>query len=179
MKVRTLLLSIAFLPLFLPFPILPGDLGKEDKKTEEKVQEEEAKEEAGEAKEAAGESYEVRFFSFKRQHGIGKSTVTLKEDGELALEIEDEELEEPQGTYKRTGFQFEATWGGSVTKHNQTLTYDFKIEGLTLFESYIVGILRLTESIKETDQNQEITFLFFGQKKLGGEEPSGGIPFLP
>ncbi len=179
MNARNRVFTILLLCLFLPFPVLPDDLVKEDKKTEEKVQEEEAKEKAGEAKEAEGESYEVRFFSFKRQHGIGKSTITLKEDGELELEIEDEEFEEPQGTYKRTGFQFEATWGGRVTKRNQTLMYDFRMEGLTLFQSYIVGILRLTESNKGTDQNQEVTFLFFGQKKLGGEEPSEGIPFLP
>ncbi|MCK5009652.1 MAG: hypothetical protein KAS98_04145, partial [Deltaproteobacteria bacterium] len=57
--------------------------------------------------------------------------------------------------------------------------YEFNISGISLLDSYIAGMLVLNESIKETRQEQELTFLFIGMPEENNTSDNGKKSLFP
>ena len=114
--------------------------------------------------------YKVHFFSLKRGHTIASSHFTLEDHNKLEIKIPGEEFLETKGGYIKNGLQFKASFEGTVIKKKKHYHYTFNISGLTLLDTYIAGTMVLNESIKETHQDQEVTFLFIGMPE-GNDTP--------
>ncbi len=108
------------------------------------------------------ESYKVHFLSIKRGHKIAPSLFRFEDKKEFKISMPGEEFLESKGNYTKNNVQFEAHWEGTLIKHNKHYSYTITITGISLLKSYIAGVLVLNESIKETHQDQETTFLFIG-----------------
>ena len=96
------------------------------------------------------------------------------------MDIPGETLLKTKGIYTKNNLQFKATFQGMIIKQNKHYNYEFSISGISLFDSYIAGMLILNESIKETRQNQEVTFLFIGmpdENNTSDNEKGGLFPF--
>ena len=104
--------------------------------------------------------YKVHFLSLKRGHKIASSYFTLQEQNKLEVNIPGEELLESKGDYTKNGLQFRAHFEGTIIKQKKHYHYKFTFNGLSLLDTYIAGTMVLNESIQETLQDQEITFLF-------------------
>lgn len=78
------------------------------------------------------------------------------------MEIPDETFLKTKGDYTKNNLQFKANFKGTIIKQNKHYCYTFNITGISLLDSYIAGMLILNESIKETHQDQKVTFLFIG-----------------
>lgn len=106
--------------------------------------------------------YKVHFFSLKRGHKIASSHFTLEDHNTLEIKIPDEEFLDAKGDYTKNGIQFNAHFEGTIIKKEKHYHYTFNFSGLSLMDNYLAGTMILSESIQETHQNQEITFLFLG-----------------
>jgi len=113
-------------------------------------------------KSSASKEYKVHFVSLKRGHRISPSYFTFKDQENFEIKIPDETFRETKGDYTKNNLQFKATFQCTVIKQNKHYCYKFNISGISLLDSYIAGMLVLNESIQETRQDQEITFLFIG-----------------
>ena len=111
---------------------------------------------------SSSKKYIVHFLSLKRGHKITSSYFTLEDQNKLEIKISGEEFLETKGDYTKNGIQFKARFEGTIIKHEKHYHYTFNISGFSLLDNYIAGTVVLNESIKETHQNQEITFLFLG-----------------
>lgn len=107
-------------------------------------------------------TYRVHFLSLKRGHKIASSYFTLEDHNKLEIKIPGEEFLEPRGDYTKDGLQFKASFEGTIIKQEKHYHYTLNISGFSLLDTYIAGTMVLNESIKETHQDQEITFLFVG-----------------
>jgi len=114
------------------------------------------------AKSLPSESYKVHFLSTTRGHTIASSYFSFEDQEKFKLSMPGEEFLESKGNYAKDNLQFKAHWEGTLIKYNKHYSYTFTITGISLLKSYIAGVLVLNESIKETHQDQEITFLFIG-----------------
>ncbi len=125
-------------------------------------------------------TYEVHFISLSRGHHIATSTFVFGEENNFEIRIPSETFLSTRGTYTKSRLRFETFWEGTLIKHRQEYCYTFTIHGLSLGDTYIAGILKLKESIKEINQNQAVTFLFIGTPLSPDEnkgEPKGPLPF--
>ena len=131
-----------------------------------------AKEEGKSPSETSPLGYKVNFFSLKRGHSIAPSYFDFSDEKTFTITMPDEEFVECKGSFSRQGLQFRALWEGTVMKKKKHYCYTFDIKGFSLLESYIAGMVVLTEKIEETGQDQEVTFLFLGtnQKNTPSEE---------
>ena len=110
----------------------------------------------------SSKKYKVHFLSLKRGHKIASSHFTLKDHNTLEIKIPGEEFLDAKGDYTKNGIQFKAHFEGTIIKKEKHYHYTFNISGLSLLDNYLAGTMVLCESIQETHQNQEITFLFLG-----------------
>ena len=108
------------------------------------------------------ESYKVHFFSLTQGHTIVPSYFNFEDQKKFVILMPGEEFLESQGNYTKTSLQFKARWEGTLVKHNKHYCYTLTISGISLLGSYIAGVVLLNESIQETRQDQEVTFLFIG-----------------
>ena len=111
---------------------------------------------------SSSKSYKVHFFSLKRGHKIASSYFTLEDRNKLEIKIPGEKFLNTKGNYTKNNLQFKASWEGNTIKQSKHYSYTFTITGISLLNTYIAGIMVLDESIKETHQNQQVTFLFIG-----------------
>jgi len=119
-------------------------------------------EESKSIKTSSSKKYKVHFLSFKRGHNISSSYFTFKDQEKFEVEIPGETFLKTKGDYTKNNLQFKANFKGTIIKQNKHYCYTFNITGISLLDSYIAGMLILNESIKETHQDQEVTFLFIG-----------------
>ncbi len=113
-------------------------------------------------KTSSSKKYKVHFFGLKRGHNISSSYFTFKDQEKFEMEIPDETFLKTKGDYTKNNLQFKANFKGTIIKQNKHYCYTFNITGISLLDSYIAGMLILNESIKETHQDQKVTFLFIG-----------------
>jgi len=111
---------------------------------------------------SSSKSYKVYFFSLKRGHKIASSYFTLEDRNRLEIKIPGEKFLKTQGNYTKNSLQFKASWEGNTIKQRKHYCYTFNITGISLLNTYIAGIVILNESIEETHQDQQVTFLFIG-----------------
>jgi hypothetical protein len=111
---------------------------------------------------SSAKKYTVHFLSLKRGHTIASSCFTLEDQNKLEIKIPGEAFLDAKGDYTKNGIQFKARFEGTIIRKKKHYYYTFNISGFSLLDSYIAGTIVLNESIKETHQNQEITFLFLG-----------------
>ena len=111
---------------------------------------------------SASKKYKVHFLSLKRGHKIASSCFTLEDQNKLGIKIPGETFLETKGEYAKNGLQFNASFEGTIIRGKKHYHYTFNISGFSLLDSYIAGTMVLNETIKETNQNQEITFLLLG-----------------
>ena len=111
---------------------------------------------------SASKKYKVHFLSLKRGHKIASSYFTLENQNKLEIEIPGETFLATKGEYTKDNLQFKASFEGTIIRGKKHYYYTFNISGFSLLDSYIAGTMILNESIEETHQIQEITFLFVG-----------------
>jgi len=121
----------------------------------------------------------MHFLSLKRGHKIASSYFTLKDQHKLEVKIPGEEFLETKGDYTKNGLQFKAHWEGTIIKQKKHYQYTFNITGFSLLDTYIAGTMMLNESIKETHQDQEITFLFIGMPEENESSDNKKRNFFP
>ena len=128
----------------------------------------------------ASKTYKVHFFSLKRGHKISSSYFTFNDQEKFEMDIPGETLLKTKGNYTKNNLQFKATFQGMIIKQKKHYSYEFSISGISLLNSYIAGMLKLNESIKETRQDQEVTFLFIGmpeENNTADDEKRSLFPF--
>ena len=130
-------------------------------------------------KSQASKTYKVHFFSLKRGHQISSSYFTFKDQKKFEMDIPGETLLKTKGNYTKNNLQFKATFQGILSKQNKHYSYEFSISGISLLNSYIAGMLTLNESIKETRQDQEVTFLFIGMPEENNTSGNGEKSLFP
>ncbi|KPJ58226.1 MAG: hypothetical protein AMJ42_03670 [Deltaproteobacteria bacterium DG_8] len=124
--------------------------------------------------------YKVHFLSLKKGHKIASSYFDFKQQHKFEINIPGEEFLKTKGNYTKNSLQFKANWEGNIIKQRKRYCYTFNIMGISLLDTYIAGIIRLNESIKETHQDQKVTFLFIGTLKEDNSSESkkrGLFPF--
>ena len=130
-------------------------------------------------KSSASKKYKVHFFSLKRGHKISSSYFTFKDQERFEMEIPGETFRKTKGEYTKSNLQFKANFQGTIIKQKKHYCYEFNISGISLLDSYIAGMLVLNESIKETRQDQELTFLFIGMPEENNTSDNGGRSLFP
>ncbi len=125
------------------------------------------------------ESYKVHFLSIKRGHKIAPSLFRFEDNKEFKISMPGEEFLESKGNYTKTNVQFEAHWEGTLIKQNKHHSYTLTITGISLFKSYIAGVVVLNESIKETHQDRKITFLFIGMPEENDSSQNNQKQWFP
>ncbi len=131
-------------------------------------------------KTSASKKYKVHFFSLKRGHKISSSYFTFKDQEKFEMKIPGETFRKTKGEYTKSTLQFKATFQGTIIKQKKHYCYEFNISGISLLDSYIAGMLVLNESIQETRQDQETTFLFIGmpeENNISDNEKKSLFPF--
>jgi hypothetical protein len=131
------------------------------------------------AKSLSSESYKVHFLSTKRGHKIAPSYFNFEDQKKFKISMPGEEFLESKGNYAKDNLQFKAHWEGSLIKNNKHYSYTFTITGISLLKSYIAGVIVLSESIKETQQDQEITFLFIGMPEENDSSQNNQKQWFP
>lgn len=125
-------------------------------------------------------SYKVHFLSLKRGHSIVSSYFNLKDHETFEIAIPKEKFLKTKGSYTKSGLQFKANFKGTIIKQSKHYYYNFAITGISLLDTYIAGIVTVNESIEETNQDQEITFLFIGipeENNTSGDRKRNFFPF--
>ena len=125
-------------------------------------------------------SYKVHFLSLKRGHKITSSHFNLKDHEIFDITIPNEKFLKTKGNYTKKGLQFKASFEGTIIKQKKHYCYTFTITGISLLDSYIAGIVVLNESIKETQQDQQVTFLFIGMPEgndISDDKKRNAFPF--
>lgn len=79
------------------------------------------------------------------------------------MDIPGETFSQAKGDYTKKNLQFKAIFQGTIIRQEKHYRYEFNISGISLLDRYIAGMMVLNESIKETRQQQEVTFLFIGE----------------
>jgi len=130
-------------------------------------------------KSSSSKKYKVHFFSLERGHKISSSYFTFKDQEKFELEIPGETFRKTKGEYTKNNLQFKAIFQGTTIKQKKHYCYEFNISGISLLDSYIAGMLVLNESIKETRQDQELTFLFIGMPEENNTSDNGKRSLFP
>ena len=118
-------------------------------------------------------TYDISFFSLKREHSIAPATMILYDNGSLEIKLERDNLLTPQGKYTVYDYLFEGDWEFTI---NRTKPYQYAshFKGLYLFGTYIIGLFKLKEYIEDKLLTQEIPFIFYAslrEKEAVSEKP--------
>ena len=111
---------------------------------------------------SASKRFTTHFFSLKRGHSIASSCFTFGDGEHFEIKIPGEDFSQTKGSLTKKGLLFEAYFEAMILKQKKHYRYTFSIKGISLLDNYIAGVVVLNESIKETDQKQEVSFLFLG-----------------
>lgn len=130
---------------------------------------------------SSGKRFETSFISLARGHAIAPSLLTFGDGEQFEITTPGEDFLKPTGTFTKDNLLFNAHFEATLVKQKKHYQYTFTLKGISLLDNYIAGVLVLSESIRETDQTQEVKFLFLGTPPGadGGpeEEKRGLFPF--
>ena len=115
----------------------------------------------------APKRFTTHFISLKRGHAITASCLTFGEGEQFEIKTPGEDFLQTRGSHTKKGMLFEANFEAMLLKQKKHYRYTFSIKGISLLDNYIAGLLVLNESIEETDQKQEVSFLFLGTPENG------------
>lgn len=110
----------------------------------------------------SAQPFKTRFISLTRGHAIAPSYLTFGDKEEFAIQTPGEDFLQAKGSYTKNTFFFTAHFRATLLKQEKQYQYTFTIKGISLLENYIAGVLVLNETIRETAQAQEVTFIFLG-----------------
>ena len=110
----------------------------------------------------ASKTFNTQFISLKRGHTIGSSCFTFGDGEQFEIKTPGEDFLQTRGSHTKNGMLFEANFEATLIKQKKHYRYTFIIKGISLLDNYIAGVLVLNESIEETEQKQEVSFLFLG-----------------
>ena len=168
---KTLPLIIAFI-IFMPATTISMGIVP--------VPQEESRETIKPTISSSAKPFKTSFISFKRGHSIAPSFLTFGDEGQLEMQTPGEEFLKSKGSYTKNNLLFNARFEATLVKQKKHYLYTFTFKGISLFENYIAGVLHLNESIRETGQIQEVTFLFLGTPETDAapeEDRKGLFPF--
>jgi hypothetical protein len=111
---------------------------------------------------SAWKRFNTHFISLKRGHTIASSSFTFGDGERFEIKTPGEDFLQTKGSHTKNGMFFEAYFEATILKQKKHYRYTFSIKGISLLDNYIAGVVVLNESIKETDQKQEVSFLFLG-----------------
>jgi hypothetical protein len=111
---------------------------------------------------SSGKQFETSFMSLARGHAIAPSLLTFGDGEQFEITTPGEDFLKPTGTFTQDNLLFSAHFEATLLKQEKHYQYTFTLKGISLLDNYIAGILVLTEFIQETDQTQEVRFLFLG-----------------
>ena len=111
---------------------------------------------------SSGKQFKTSFFSLTRGHAIAPSFLTFGDGEQFEITTPGEDFLQPKGTFTKNNLLFNAHFEATLLKQKKHYQYTFSIKGISLLDNYIAGVLVLNESIEETDQKQEVSFLFLG-----------------
>jgi len=128
----------------------------------------------------ASKKFKANFVSLSSGHAIASSLFIFTGQDTFEIKTPGEDYRETSGGYTRNNILFDASFKASILKQKKHYLYTFSAKGIFLLESYIAGVVVLEESIKETKQNQKVTFIFTGTSdgnSSSGEEKESFFPF--
>jgi len=111
---------------------------------------------------SGSKTFNTHFISLKRGHSIASSSFTFGDGEHFEIKTPGEDFLHAKGSHTKNGMLFEAHFEATVLKKEKHYRYTFSIKGISLLDHYIAGVVVLNESIEETDQKQEVSFLFLG-----------------
>ena len=111
---------------------------------------------------SSGKSFKTSFFSLTRGHAITPSLLTFGDGDRFDISTPGEDFLKASGTFTKDNLLFNAHFEATLVKQEKNYQYTFTLKGVSLLDNYIAGVLVLIEFIKETDQTQEVRFLFLG-----------------
>jgi hypothetical protein len=111
----------------------------------------------------ASKKFNTHFISLKQGHTIASSCFTFGDGEQFEIKTPGEDFLQTRGSHTKNGLLFEANFEATLLKQKKHYRYTFSITGISLLDNYIAGVLVLNESIEETDQKQEVSFLFLGR----------------
>ena len=129
---------------------------------------------------SSGKRFETSFISLARGHAIAPSFLTFGDGEQFEITTPGEDFLKPTGTFTKDNLLFNAHFEATLVKQEKHYQYTFTLKGISLLDNYIAGVLVLSESIRETDQIQEVRFLFLGTPEADAaseEEGKGLFPF--
>jgi len=112
---------------------------------------------------SGSKTFNTHFISLKRGHTIASSCLTFGDGEHFEIKTPGEDFLQTKGSHTKNGILFEAYFEATLLKQKKHYRYTFSIKGISLLDNYIAGILVLNESIEETQQEQEVSFLFLGK----------------
>ena len=110
----------------------------------------------------ASKTFNTHFISLKRGHTITSSCFTFGDGEHFEIKTPGEDFLQTKGSHTKNGMLFEAYFEATILKQKKHYRYTFSIKGISLLDNYIAGVVVLSESIEETDQTQDVSFLFLG-----------------
>ena len=129
---------------------------------------------------SSGKPFQTSFFSLTRGHAIAPSFLTFGDGEQFEISTPGEDFLKATGTFTKDNLLFNARFEATLLKQEKHYQYTFTLKGISLLDNYIAGVLVLSEFIQETDQTQEVRFLFLGTPETDEapeEEKKGLFPF--
>ena len=123
--------------------------------------------------------FKTSFISLSRGHAIAPSFLIFGDEEQFEIQTPGEDFLKTKGNYTKNNLQFDARFEATILKQKKNYLYTFTLKGISLFENYIAGVLVLNESIRETDQTQEVRFLFLGSPQADSEPEEKGKGLFP
>lgn len=111
---------------------------------------------------SSAKKFNTHFFSLKRGHTLASSCFTFGDGERFEIKTPGEDFLQTKGSHTKNGMLFDAYFEAMLLKQNKHYRYTFTIKGISLLDKYIAGMVVLNESIDETEQKQEVSFLFLG-----------------
>ena len=123
--------------------------------------------------------FKTNFLSLKRGHTIATSSFTFGDGEQFEIKTPGEDFLQTKGSHTKNGMLFKAYFEATLLKQKKHYQYTFSIKGVSLLDNYIAGVLVLNESIQETQQKQEVSFLFLGMPEDTIAPERGKRNFFP
>ena len=129
---------------------------------------------------SSGKPFQTSFFSLTRGHAIAPSLLTFGDGEQFEISTPGEDFLKTTGAFTKDNLLFNARFEATRLKQEKHYQYTFTLQGISLLDNYIAGVLVLSEFIQETDQTQEVRFLFLGTPETDEppeEDRKGLFPF--
>ena len=118
----------------------------------------------------ASKKFKTNFVSLSPGHAVASSLFIFTGQDTFEIRTPGEDYRETAGGYAKKNILFDASFKATILKQKKHYLYTFSAKGIFILESYIAGMVVLEESIKETKQNQKVTFIFAGTSD--GDSPA-------